>query len=256
LEWRLDGFSFPHDVARHPLDGTLAVLETGESQVVWVEGSGASAEPLHVLTEADGLGHLPNGFEQLEHEGRVLGVISHRGVSLSDQESGGIALWDWTDPEIPVRLWTFPAEGGLAVPHSPILRAWGGVWWLVWAHTEGAADGTGSVGLAMLADPLQPPVYVADLVPTGGLAPFTFLRGVDLDDAGQLVVTDSGTGFGYDRLGRLLTARTTELQPTGASGVAGVDQVFVDLADLALLTDGLDNPFEGWWWDGFSEARR
>ncbi|MEO0606378.1 MAG: hypothetical protein AAF211_33430, partial [Myxococcota bacterium] len=115
-------------------------------------------------------------------------------------------------------------------------------WWLVWAHTRGTADETGPVGLATTPEPTEPPTYVADLVPGDGIGPFGFLRGVELVD-GRLVLTDSRGPDG----GRVLEAAFWTPSAVGGTGALG-DQRFVDLGEAEVWQDGLDLPYEAWFW--------
>ena len=88
-------------------------------------------------------------------------------------------------------------------------------------------------------------------MPEGQYAPFVFVRGVELTSDGWLYITDSGAngGVGFCDEGRVFQApMPTGLAPTGATGDANGDQVFVDLPGVELMLDGLSNPFEGWLW--------
>jgi hypothetical protein len=253
LDFRLDGFSFPHDAIRDPADDTIIVPETFRSQITWVAGDGSSGDSLRSI----GLGAPtwqfdddPNGLERIDAEdGRTYLVESVRGGN-QDPTDGKIRLWDITDPASLSFVWEFPAEGSLYAPHCPILREHEGQWWLIYAHSNGVSDG-GSVGLAVTDDVATLPAYVADLVPAGALAPFDFLRGVELTADGWLYLTDSGPGQGLSLVpeGRVMKApMPSALAPTGASGGAVEGQVLVDLEGMELLLDGLTNPFEGWLW--------
>lgn len=165
--------------------------------------------------------------------------------------SGSASLWDITEPGRPALEWSYPAEGGLATPHSPILRQWEGRWWLLWAHTDGALPEGSSVGVAVTDDPTELPTYVADLLPPLDAPPWGFLRGVELSDDGVLILTDSSSdGWlgpeGDD--GVFFTSRLPSLSSTGASGRVGEDQHFVRLESVDTLSEGLPLPFEAWLW--------
>ncbi|MEO0606561.1 MAG: hypothetical protein AAF211_34355, partial [Myxococcota bacterium] len=157
LDFRIDGFVFPHDILRDPADDSLLVVETGAGALHWIDGDGRSGASLRAITRADDrFPDEPNGAERVIHQGRTYVVLSHR------SDEGRITLWDITDPEEARFVWRFPASGGLGLPHAPILRNVDDTWWLVWAHTRGTADETGTVGLATTPEPTEPPTYVAD----------------------------------------------------------------------------------------------
>jgi hypothetical protein len=248
LDFRLDGFDFPHDVTRDPADGALVVTEALSDRLLWVAGDGGSVAPVRTLDDGhpDWSGLFPNGVEHLEHAGRSLLLTSHRGgADTGAPPAGEIALWDATDPGAPTRVWRFPPSGVLDTPHGCVLRERGGRWWLLWAHTRGAPDG-GSVGLAVTDDPTVPPAYVADLVPGAAIGRFGFLKGVDLTDEDWLYLTDASSG-GAGPSGRVVRAPMPDLSPTGATGALG-DQVHVELDGATVFADALDLPFEGWLW--------
>lgn len=247
LDFRVDGFAFPHDVIRDPADGSLLVVESFADRVAWIAGDGSSSEPLRALdTSTEGFVAVPNGAERFEHEGRTYLLLSHLGTRMTEHDaSGRITLWDITTPGSPALRWSFPEKGGLAVPHGPILRQVDGTWWLLWAHTLGR-NGTGTVGMAATADPLQRPTYVVDLAPGEDVGPFRFLRGVERGPAGNLWLVDSG---GAPDAGRLVEAAwPVGLTPTGATGAAG-DQVYEDLGLATVRRSKLPSPFEGWLWE-------
>lgn len=252
VDWVVDGLSFPHDAARDPADGTVVVPEASLDRLTWIPGEGASADAVRVvdLATPGWAEEVPNGVDRFDHGGRSWLLSSNRGTVTAD---GRVVLWDVTDPAAPRLQWKFPADGRLDVPHAPVFRQWEGRWWLLWAHSRGAPDGTSTVGLAVTDDPGEPPRYVADLVPSGPGAPYVFLRGVELTDDGVLLLTDTGTLAGpllVSSTGRLLrTAMPTGLAPTGATGAVGVDQVLVDLEAGLVLREGLGSPFEGWLWE-------
>ena len=249
LDWRVDGFAFPHDAVRDPADDTVLIPEIGGSRITWIEGDGASNAPLRRLdTATDGWQAAgPNGAERLDHDGRTYVLFSHRGGWGG---TGFIDLWDITTPGSPVRRWRFPESGALRIPHGPVFRVFGGHTWLVYAHSK-ATDASSTVGLAWADDPTRPPTYVADLLPVGDEAPLDFLRGVELTSDGQLWLTDSGPGGGGSTRpeGRVLRGRIpADLEPSGRSG-AWDDLSFVEFTPEPFATD-LVNPFEGWLWTG------
>lgn len=249
LDLRVDGLGFPHDVVRDPADGSLLVLETTLGAITWFSGDGSSDEPLRQLDadHPDWIGAAPNGAEHLVWQDRSLLLVSHRGIAAGDDPiSGAITLWDLTTPDAPQRLWRFPEDGALGVPHGPVIRTLDDRLWLLWAHTEGTPEG-GSVGVAVLDDPTQPPTYVADLLPPTTVAPLEFLRGIELTAQGWLLLTDSGDP--QAPTGRLIRSRFPgDLAPTGAGGAAGSDQVLIELQDAEIVRGGLAYPFEGWLW--------
>ncbi|MEZ4240162.1 MAG: hypothetical protein R3F59_29220 [Myxococcota bacterium] len=213
-----------------------------EHQIRWIPGDGSTA----LAVRSIGAGtpgwrnDAPNGLDRFDADGRSYLLQTTRG----DWAGGWANLWDITDPAAPAHVWRYPASGGLDAPHAPLLRRFGGRWWLLYAHA-----GLGTLGLAVTDEVTALPAYVADLAPEDG--PFDFLRGVDLDDDGWLWLTDSGPGDGLsvEPRGRVLRARMPEgLQPTGASGSFLEPLARETLPDVVLLADGLVNPFEGWLW--------
>lgn len=249
VEWLVDGFAFPHDAVRDPTDDTIIVPESLLDRVSWVACDGSSSTPVRAMTKGriPGFdGGEPNGADRLDWQGRHYLLLTDRQDGFG--WTGSITLWDLADSP-PALVWRFPATGGLGKPHSPILRPWQGRWWLLWAHTEGAqADGS-SVGVAVTDAPTAPPSYVADLLPPAGAAPWGAARGVELGDDGSLWVTDSSTdGWSGSLIGAIDQATLPSLSPTGATGAAGEDQVFVRLDQVDRLVEGLAFPFEAWLW--------
>lgn len=248
LDWRLDGFVFPHDAVRDPADGAVVVDEATVDRITWVPGDGSSPDPVRALDDHDATwpGDTPNGLDRVDDGDRTWLVVSHRGDGSAD--SGQITTWDVTDPDAPTLAWTFPPAGGLGLPHGAVLRRYDGRWWLVWAHSAGQPDGS-TVGLAVTDDPAVAPRYVADLVPAAPVGPFVFLRGVELTDDGWLWLTDSGEQTASSLVpGRIVSAPMPALEPTGAGGAVGEDQVLVPLDGAEVVADGFEVPFEGWLW--------
>jgi hypothetical protein len=255
LDFRLQGFVFPHDAVRDPIDDTIIIPEATANKITWVAGDGASTSTVRVL---DGstygwYGGIPNGIDRFEHDGRSLLMCSHRGGGGFPPGFGlgEITLWDISVADAPELVWRFPFDGALDMPHGPLFRRFADQWWLVYAHSGGGLEGS-TVGLAVTDDPTVLPAYVADLVPIEPLAPFIFLRGVELTSDGWLYLTDSGGRSGSStgiHDGRVLKAPMPILSPTGLSGATGPgQQLFVELVDAEVLLEGLDNPFEGWLW--------
>ncbi|MEN0061284.1 MAG: hypothetical protein AAGA48_03985 [Myxococcota bacterium] len=244
LDFRVNGFAFPHDVIRDPADNHLAVVATFTNDVRWIAGDGSSGTVLRSIGSSDPeFPNTPNGAELLEYNGRNFILLSHR-----PNANGRITLWDITDPKDPVFVWRFPETGRIAVPHGPILRQRGADWWLLWAHTNGGPSGRGSVGLAVTTDPTLRPTYVADLDPEPDIAPFTFLRGVELLDDGRMYVTDSGSAGGNGD-GRIFLATFPTLAPSGNGEVGSIgDQRFETLGPAPLIYDDVTSPFEAWYW--------
>lgn len=245
-DWAVPDLAFPHDAVRDPADGTVLVPEAASNRFLWIAGDGSSSAPVRVLDEThlDWDEKVPNGIDRIDLDGRTYVVSSNRGAPA---EPGRITLWDLTEPGAPHLVWRFPEEPGLDVPHAPIFRRWEDRWWLLWAHSEGSVSGA-TVGLAVTDDILQRPQYVADLEADG--EPFEFLRGVELTDDGELWLVDTGIAiFQGNSSGRLwLGHMPTGLQPTGATGAVGPDQVFVPIA-AEVVRDQLMTPFEGWLWE-------
>jgi hypothetical protein len=252
LEWSIDGLAFPHGAVRDPFDDTVIVPEAGSNSVRWYPGDGASDEAVRVLD--DGVvgwsQDLPNGIDKIEHEGRTFIVVSNRGGGMIGFVPGKVSLWEVTDPDEPALLWKFPATGDLDTPHGAIMRFYEGRWWLLYAHSYGAPSGGGSIGLAVADAIDDAPQYVADLVPPAPAGPFDFVRGVEITDDGWLWMADSGPNEGLlGDNGRILKApMPPDLEPTGASGAEGEDQLILPLADTEVTTEGVANPFHLWLW--------
>ncbi len=244
--------AFPHDAVRQPSDGSIAVAEAFADRVAWYTDGDTSGHPIAVLGPREHLDvPLTNGLDHLAWQGRHLVAITGRGNLQNDPSGGVIELWDLTDPTVPQRLWRFPESGGLDSPHGGSLRWYDGQWWLLYAHTFAVGD-VGTIGVATMADPTEPPSYVADLVPAG-VDPLWFVRGVDLTDDGVLLITDSGLDLS-GKIGRILAAPFPTLPPAATSGAAPDDQVFALLEDVELLATDIPNPFEGWLWRAPAES--
>jgi len=242
VDFRVDGFGFPHDVIRDPADGSIIVVATNNNELRWIPGDGSSNLALRSLSSTDPeFPRTPNGAERLDIDGRTYLLVSHRPGT-----QGRITMWDITDEE-PTFVWRFPSTGQVSIPHAPILREVDDEWWLLWAHTAGQSFNRGTVGLAVTSDPTVAPTYVADLVPGEGVGPFTFFRGVELLSDGTMILTDSG-GMG-DAPGRIFAATFPDLEPplTGENGAVG-SRVYVDLGEATLLDSSLRSPFEAWYW--------
>jgi hypothetical protein len=250
LEFRVDGFGFPHDAIRDPFDDSILIPEVTGSKITWIPGDGSSSNALRVLdsAEPDWIGALPNGAERFDFDGRSFLMLSHRGLPSALGGAGKISLWD-ISTATPSLVWLYPSSGSLDTPHGALYRYYLGQWWMFYAHTEGS-NGRGTVGLAVTDDPTVLPSYVADLVPEGPEAPFEFFRGVEFAADGTLYLTDSRGGSGGS--GRVLTTPfgtlVPTLAPTGATGAVNVDQVNVQFTPLPFA-DGVDNAFEAWLWE-------
>ncbi|MEQ1504337.1 MAG: hypothetical protein ABMB14_19005, partial [Myxococcota bacterium] len=192
--FRVDGFLFPHDVVRDPIDGAIAVGEAFNHQIRWIAGDGSSDAPIRAIGAANPGWEDDdvNGLERIDVDGRTFLLESMRG---GNSPNGAIKLWDIGDPDALRLVWRFPETGFLYAPHSPILRRRDDGWWLLYAHSAGTTS-TSTVGVARTDDPEVRPAYVADLIPEDPDPPFAFLRGVELGDDGTLFLTDSGGGLG------------------------------------------------------------
>jgi hypothetical protein len=251
LDWRLDGFLFPHDALRDPTDDTILVTEIARDRLTWIAGDGASAEAVKQLSPGDPewMGGFPNGSERIDRDGSSYLLLTHRGGGLFGDAEGFLTLWEFVSPEVLDLKWRYPAEGFLHAPHGAVFREHEGELFVLYAHSDGLGDRGSSVGVATTTDLTVAPTYVADLVPEGAAAPFDFLRGVELTDDGTLWLTDSGPGSATSTLpeGRVLRVDLPAgLVATGATG--GVDDLVEVPVTPTLFADGLVNPFEGWLW--------
>jgi hypothetical protein len=242
------GLSFPHDVVRDPLEGTLIVCEA-HGDVSWVAADGSSLDAIRRL----GVGtpgwesSIPNSLDLVVDGGRALLLVTVRGDPFTWGPTGLIMAWDVTEPDLPALVWRFPETGSLDTPHGAVLREHGGQWWLLYAHTRGMGEEAGTVGVAVLETPWSTPTYAADLVPPVLTEPWSFLRGVDLGEDGTLILTDSGVEFvqAGPPSGRVIAAALPSLAPSGQRGGTG-DQHFVPLDGAEARLSGLAMPFEGW----------
>ena len=89
---------------------------------------------------------------------------------------------------------------------------------------------------------------MADLLPGDDIAPFSFLRGVELTPDDRFFLTDSGSGGGGGE-GRLFEAVFPDLDvpDTGETGASG-SRRFVELGEAELFFEGVRSPFEAWFW--------
>ena len=117
LDFRVDGFRFPHDVIRDPADGTLMVVETFADRVVWIDGSGSSREALREIgvPSTPEMVAQPNGAELVNTGERRYLLLSHVGeVTAPLRPAGKITLWDITSPGALAHVWSYPPDGALA----------------------------------------------------------------------------------------------------------------------------------------------
>lgn len=251
LDFRVDGFGFPHDAIRDPLDNSIMVTETSNNQIRWIDGKGGSDKALRALSTDDiRFGGQPNGADRFDYDGRSYLLLSHRRAGRSQVGFGGIlTLWDITTDSARF-VWRFPETGTIDTPHAPTFSVVDGTWWLLWAHTGGAPGPGGTVGLGATDDPTVRPTYVADLLPGADVGMFGFLRGVDRTEDGLLVMTDTGI-LGGGPTGRVILAEwpTLEIPDKPLVGSTG-NQTFVDLGPTTVILDGIDNAYEGWLWEG------
>jgi hypothetical protein len=237
-EGQLDGWvggSFGAiDAVRDPADDTLIVAslppDPGQEvhPLLWLPGDGSSSEPVRALDAQDEGWDAAwiQAIERVEGDGRTWLLVS--AVGPEQAEGCHLELWDITDPEALWQVWRYPAEGGLGVVDSPILRRYEGQWWLAYAHRR--------VGLAVTDSLRVPPAYVADLAPAGGSGAFEFLTGVELTSDGVLYLSERISG-------RVLEVALPEgLAPTGASGVAPGGQVLVEVPAGEVVMEGLAFP--------------
>lgn len=248
----VDGHLFPHAAVPDPWGRPgLVVVETFRQRVVWLDTALSPDEPsarLAALEEGvPGWEHTanPNGLQLLTHDGRYLALVSFRSSTPSPiDQAGRLVLWDVTDLSAPAVVWTYPASGTLGAPHNAHLQAHEDGWLLSYAHTT-SLPGAGTVGLATLPDPLTAPTYRADLEPGAGEF-FAMPRGVAVDGA-TLWITDSG--FPTSGLsGRVLRTGFTLPDASGLTG-AKDDLSLVGLGALEVVLDGLELPFEAWFWE-------
>jgi hypothetical protein len=184
-------------------------------------------------------GTVPNSLDLITYDG-------HNWLLMSSRD-GMMTMWDITTPGSPSLAWRYPSAGDLDTPHGPVVREYDGQFYLVYAHTYGgSARNEGSVGVAVMAYPSDPPEYLADLVAPVGVPDFGFLRGVELTTDGVLYITDAGTEFvDSGSRGKLYSATLPAgLSPTGATGASGGTQHYVDFTDLDELMGSLGTPFE------------
>ncbi|MEQ1570423.1 MAG: hypothetical protein ABMA64_32620, partial [Myxococcota bacterium] len=78
LEFRVDGFGFPHDAVRDPADDTVIIPEVEGGHMTWIAGDGSSGATVRDLDdEPDWPGASPNGISRFDWNGRSLLLSSH-----------------------------------------------------------------------------------------------------------------------------------------------------------------------------------
>jgi hypothetical protein len=161
-----------------------------------------------------------------------------------------LVLWDVTDPDFPERVWIFPSDGTLSMPHGPLLRPHDGGWMLVYAHTQSVElDGLsalGSLGLGWTDTLTTRPTYLGDGLLPEALGPMAYHRGVELAGDGTLYLAESIDLFRGGQ-GRLTTASLPTLGPAGLSGAWDADHsqlAWFTLDDAVVLDGDLDNLFQ------------
>ncbi len=163
---------------------------------------------------------------------------------------GHLVLWDTTDPTAPERVWVYPSEGDLSMPHGPILRPHDGGWLLAYAHTQSVAMAglyaQGSLGLAWTDDIRELPSYWGDGLLPDHLGPLEYHRGVELSADGDLYVAESVDMFQGDT-GRLTHATLPQLEPAGLTGAWDEQHsqiAWFTLDDAEVLDTALQNLFQ------------
>lgn len=252
VDWHHTGLSFPHDLARDPGTGLYVVADTSAHRLVWLDPDTGDQ-----VSELDGAHpdwddfYLPNGLDLVRHQGRTYVLMSSRGSSDSLLAMDGrLVLWDVTDPDSPERVWIFPSDGTLSMPHGPLLRPHDGGWMLVYAHTQSVElDGLsalGSLGLGWTDTLTTRPTYLGDGLLPEALGPMAYHRGVELAVDGTLYLAESIDLFRGGQ-GRLTTASLPTLSPAGLSGAWDADHsqlAWFTLDDAVVLDGDLDNLFQ------------
>lgn len=238
------GLNFTHSFARDPTDTMLAVADTDNSRVLFLEHQDGPARVLGVLDAEDvgwGDRSYPNRVQWWAEEERSFLLVTYKSRASAVNE-GGLLLWEVTDLQNPVRRWSFPERGALAAPHNAIVHPDSGL--LSYGHSLGSSDhaltGTeGTVGLARYQGPDLPPLYLGDLAASR----FGFIREAEVDGDG-LLVTDSGCQTAKVDCGHspaILSLALPALSPAGLSGAWSSEhseQKFVEAEILSVEVEG------------------
>lgn len=251
--WEAQGWAYPHEVARQGEE--LVVVDAFLDAVLWVpDDAGALPDAAGATLDAEAFkafnGHLPNGMSILEEEGTTWLMVSFRGApdGRDQDEAGRIAMWDITDPADPELAWFYPEEGSLRGPHDPTFHRRDDRWLLVYAHSGGGPDDTGTIGIAEFTDLRTVPTYVADLqAPDEELG---YPRGAVLTGDDSLIITDTPSLSGGEGA-VFLASWPTDLVASGKGGVwseEGDDQEFVPLEDLTELVGGFEQTYRSFLW--------
>ncbi len=239
------GLNFTHSFAWDPTLEMLAVADTDNSRVLFLEVQDGPARVLGVLDEEDaGWGDrmFPNRVQWWAEEDRSFLLVTYKSRESAANE-GGLLLWEVTDLQNPGRHWAFPERGGLAAVHNAILSPTTGL--LSYGHSLGASaspiGGTeGAIGLALYQGPELPPLYVADLVDSS----FGFVREAE-EDGDALLVTDSGcqsakVACGHDP--RILRVTLPKLSAAGLTGAWSAEHSQQKLLAAEILSVEVEGP--------------
>ncbi len=217
----------PHDVVA--FEGGLAVADTGNSRVLFLDASGELVGTLDAsvagFDDCAWVNHL-----QLVDEG-LLTTCKGVGTEGGSADEGFIALWDVSDLDDISRHWRWPESGFVASPHDGHVT--GDL--LLYAHSRGGGPLTGepqlgSVGFARWSG-TSPPTYLGD-AKTDDLG---FLRSVELTPDGTLWVNDNGCQIGGEHCEQypaVIEAALPVLEETGLTGAWTEDhsqQLYLDL---------------------------
>lgn len=253
---------FGTHVAIPDRSGEFMIADTSNSRVLWVRpvedepGLGevtAVLSPSHESTEA---AMFVNHLQRIESGDAVWLLATYKGQKNNDVgaiNAGRIILWDITEPNEPVHLWSYPDSGSLAAVHHGTMHQTPEGPRLLYAHSLGASttadDSLGSIGIAEWNGD-SPPQYIGD-----GLLDVPeslgFIRSVDYTEfVNALLVTDSGCenpGATCERRAVIWRFGLPEEAPTGLSGAWSTDhhlQHFFILDPIPMAAPGkLELPF-------------
>jgi len=242
--------------------GEVIIADTSNSRVLWLRpvegepGLGAVTAVLSLSHESTEAAMFVNHLQRIESGDDVWLLATYKGQKIGETgaiNAGRIILWDITERDDPVHLWTYPGSGNLAAVHHGTMHLTPEGPRLLYAHSLGASaaadESLGSIGIAEWSG-ASPPRYIGD-----GLLDVPeslgFVRSVAYTDLlNAMLVTDSGCENPEARCTRSAVIWRLDLPdetPTGQSGAWSADhseQRFLSLGHKPLAApDTLSLPF-------------
>jgi hypothetical protein len=242
--------------------GEVIIADTSNSRVLWVrplEDEPGLGEVTAVLSTSHGSTEAAlfvNHLQRIESGDAVWLLATYKGQKsgeMGEINAGRIVLWDITERDDPVHLWTYPGSGRLAAVHHGTMHQTPEGPRLLYAHSLGASaaadESLGSIGIAEWSG-ASPPRYIGD-----GLLDVPeslgFVRSVAYTELiNALLVTDSGCEnpeAPCERSAAIWRLSLPAETPSGLSGAWTSDhsqQRFFSLDAMPLhVPDKLELPF-------------